>query len=496
MTGHFSLDIDAGLLHDASRSVGTLAGHLDTQGSSVTGTPGEIAEQWTGAAATSIKAEMTGLGGHMTGFAGDLRATRQAIDSLAHDYEQALTQVAKLNREYDAAQATYQGALTAAAREHTRALTAATPTTGPLNRGERDDLDTVQRDAGSTAATTRQTAWNGLETEFAHLREWVGQQTRTAARSLSQAVPLPVPPSAVEAWQKTGTYPVRLDRSSLERSLELTKEADQEVGTEVTEAEGASLLDQVEPYRKINEAVHSAWDLGFGDSKLDSLLKVALENAEGMPKQAAQAAEAAVNASIRIKVLQALADIDKASPANLAELAELEKSFGGLEAAAGDTASAASSATRLAQGLSGLSKVLGVTAIAGDVLTVLDPPDDGVMGYVDQGAAGINGGLIAANLLMDEIPVVGEVVMIGTGLYLAGNFLYHNVQWFHDGCDAVADATVTAAKWVGHEAADAYHATTQALSTAADDVVAAGEDLLDDAGDLASSGWDAVTSIF
>jgi hypothetical protein len=37
-----------------------------------------------------------------------------------------------------------------------------------------------------------------------------------------------------------------------------------------------------------------------------------------------------------------------------------------------------------------------------------------------------NGVLLAANMFTDEIPVVGEVTIAATGIYLAGDFIYHH----------------------------------------------------------------------
>ena len=38
--------------------------------------------------------------------------------------------------------------------------------------------------------------------------------------------------------------------------------------------------------------------------------------------------------------------------------------------------------------------------------------------------------------------------MIGTGLFLAGDWAYHNVTWFHDGADAVGHVASEGAKKV------------------------------------------------
>ena len=50
--------------------------------------------------------------------------------------------------------------------------------------------------------------------------------------------------------------------------------------------------------------------------------------------------------------------------------------------------------------------VLGLVADYGDVVL---PPDKGVAGWVDRGAGAVNGGLLMANMVVDEIPVAGEV---------------------------------------------------------------------------------------
>jgi uncharacterized protein YukE len=117
------------------------------------------------------------------------------------------------------------------------------------------------------------------------------------------------------------------------------------------------------------------------------------------------------------------------------------------------------------------SKVLGATAVVGDIGTIIHPEDSGVMGNVDRAAAGVNGALVIANMATDEIPVVGEVTMIATGVYLGGDYLYHHWPWFHDTADtvghAVASAATTtvhalgsAASTVGHAASSAWHTVT------------------------------------
>jgi hypothetical protein len=93
------------------------------------------------------------------------------------------------------------------------------------------------------------------------------------------------------------------------------------------------------------------------------------------------------------------------------------------------------------------------------------------MGNVDRAAAGVNGALVIANMATDEIPVVGEVTMIGTGVYLGGDYLYHHWPWFHNTANTVGHAVATAAtttahavgsaaSTVGHAASSAWHKVT------------------------------------
>lgn len=58
--------------------------------------------------------------------------------------------------------------------------------------------------------------------------------------------------------------------------------------------------------------------------------------------------------------------------------------------------------------------------------------------------------LAGVNMAADWIPGVGEVVGVGTGIYLGGNYLYHHGQPFHNFVDGAASTAVSAAKGIGH----------------------------------------------
>ena len=65
--------------------------------------------------------------------------------------------------------------------------------------------------------------------------------------------------------------------------------------------------------------------------------------------------------------------------------------------------------------------------------------------------AAVDTGLITLNASLDWIPVAGEVVMIGTGVYLAGDFLYHHWTPFRDIANDIGHGTVRAVKAVGSD---------------------------------------------
>jgi hypothetical protein len=66
---------------------------------------------------------------------------------------------------------------------------------------------------------------------------------------------------------------------------------------------------------------------------------------------------------------------------------------------------------------------------------------------------------------MDEIPGVGEVMLAASGVYLAGDFLYHHWTPFHDVADDVGHATVTVADGIGHAARSAWHSVTSTIGS-------------------------------
>ena len=115
-----------------------------------------------------------------------------------------------------------------------------------------------------------------------------------------------------------------------------------------------------------------------------------------------------------------------------------------------------------------LSRPLGALAIGadalaltGDAYTEIRPEDSGAMAWVDRGAAGVNAAAAgldisyaAVGLVMGttfEIPVVGEVALVGTGLYLGADYLYHHWTPFRNVANDTGHAVASIAKDTWHD---------------------------------------------
>jgi hypothetical protein len=417
-------------------AVRTAAARLRSEGERVSGLVasarsahhGLVGEgHWSGAAASAF-----------SGFA----ASSERLCAAA---EQPVTQVAKAAETYADALETAQRAIRDARARYDAAQQRATAEADAVNN------DPHATEADVTAAQARVDA---------------------AQRDAQAAVD-----DATRAW---ATYNTACQDAAREAST-----ATEEVEGEVDDSPVKRIVEGSEPYREWNDRFHAVWDFVVADKALEALVKASETRLGGLVDIARGIADDRSLWSSQLSALQRLQEIGRATPANAAEADLLAQRLAALEAFGGDAASQARNASLLAKGLAGLSKGIGVTAIAGDVLTVLDPPDKGAMGWVDRGAAGVNGTLIAVNLMTDEIPVVGEVTIAATGVYLAGNYLYHHWGAFHDACDAVGHATVDAVDWVGSTSVDVAHDVADVASSAADTV-----------SDVASDAWDGITSIF
>jgi hypothetical protein len=210
-----------------------------------------------------------------------------------------------------------------------------------------------------------------------------------------------------------------------------------------------------EPVRKVLETVLAPLDIALADHWVDALEKIA-----GVPSEWEKEAGESVDE---------VSKLVRAGKSPLDELIEsanlLEKTGANLDAwyaySPGWVKTAAGSISEI-RGLSYTLSGLGLVADAG---TLISPQNKGTLGWADRGAAFVNGGLITADLVMAEIPVVGEVALAATGLYLAGDFLYQHWTPFRDVANDVGHATVKAADDVAHEADSAWHQVTSFENT-------------------------------
>jgi uncharacterized protein YukE len=107
-------------------------------------------------------------------------------------------------------------------------------------------------------------------------------------------------------------------------------------------------------------------------------------------------------------------------------------------------------------------RFLGGVGVLSDVMTVINPGESGTRGTVTRVVAGVNGvttvaamtGTLTAVGAIDAsvgwVPVAGQVVIVGTGLFLAGDWAYNNVKPFHDFVDTAASDTASVAKTAWH----------------------------------------------
>jgi hypothetical protein len=222
------------------------------------------------------------------------------------------------------------------------------------------------------------------------------------------------------------------------------------------DASGSSgLWDKTEPVRTVLEAVLAPFDIVAADHWVGALKEVA-----GVPAEWVKEVDEAINE------VNALVRAGKSPVAALIEAGDLAESTGGkIDAwyafASGWLKTAAGSIAEI-RGLSYFLSGLGLVADAG---TVVSPQDKGALGWADRAVAVGNGGLITADLVMAEFPGIGEVALAATGMYLAGDFLYHHFTPFHDVADEVGHATVHVVDRADHVARSAWHSVTSTIGS-------------------------------
>jgi hypothetical protein len=188
---------------------------------------------------------------------------------------------------------------------------------------------------------------------------------------------------------------------------------------------------------------------------------------------------------------------------------------------------------RVPSGLAGALDVLGKVGLGlgavGDVLAIVDsgsPMHDRIVSGVNLAGIGMAAlgtgvgasaaGLIGINAVADWIPVVGEVVMGATAVYLAGEWIYnHRVGIGHaavavghavaGAATATGHAVEQAAEWTAEQEAQLARASLDAAHTVVSGAVHAGQQVASTAEHAAagavhsaekagSSAWHFVTS--
>lgn len=215
------------------------------------------------------------------------------------------------------------------------------------------------------------------------------------------------------------------------------------------------------PVRDWVEKIHAPWDSLAGDAAVGRALAIAGQG-EDMAKEARQF-EKTLPQLLRDNAAELEGVLDAVNAGYPARAAETSRLLDDMDAIRKENAARLGAAEELTKGAGvwrGIGMGSDLLGLAGDYFTLRKPEDGGVMGDVDRGVAGANAGLSAADLaglagLTAEVPVEGQVVLVGTGLYLGGDYLYHHWAPFRDVANDVGHATVASADAAGHAATSA-----------------------------------------
>lgn len=127
----------------------------------------------------------------------------------------------------------------------------------------------------------------------------------------------------------------------------------------------------------------------------------------------------------------------------------------------------------------GAGRVMDGLGIIADAWTVISPEDSGDVGIADRSAAGINGVLLAADMVSLDLGPVGAVILVATGMYLAGDYFYHHWKPFHDVANDIGHATVKVSEFINGQDYSADLAIANAASRAGQTVTDAAADTID-----------------
>ena len=246
------------------------------------------------------------------------------------------------------------------------------------------------------------------------------------------------------------------------------------------------IMEETEPVRALLEKLHLPWDLGGGLAWELGVMGKAEKGAEAAKDFVGDLAKMNKEWFADVNSLAHDADNGLASWDDVAEAAsrwtaktEAAEAFGSqwLDGAEG-----------LLSKLKWVGRGMGVLSLVGDAGTIWKPLDSGALGWVDRGAAVVNAAAVTTSLVtstaagssfvaglaganaLDEVPVVGEVVMVAdvaTGLYLGGDYVVHHWSGIEHGAEnaasAVGHAAESTANAVGHAASSTVHAVGGAV---------------------------------
>ena len=234
------------------------------------------------------------------------------------------------------------------------------------------------------------------------------------------------------------------------------------------------IMEASDPVRAWIEKVHLPWDLGGGLAWELAVMKPADKAAEAADDFVKELPKLNSEMFDEVNALAHEADNGLASWDDVAEAAARWTSK--TDAAAAFGSQWLDSAEGLLANLKWVGRATGVLSLVGDVGTIWKPEDGGALGWVDRGAGIVNAAAVTTDLVtstaagssfvaglaganaLDEVPIVGEVVMVAdvaTGVYLGTDYVIHH--WA-----GISHGAQTAAKAVGHAAVSTEHAVAGA----------------------------------
>jgi len=201
----FTLDVDPDAVDRAAQQVEGLRDDLETHRAGVVAAPDRMAQGWTGGAATSVRAEVTALGGHLQTFPAHLTTASTALRDLATAYREALdVTLPALQQRWDAAEQAYTDAVASSADRRAEDVAAIPADAGAQRRMWQDEAQQAHASRVSTAAGARTGTQAAVTGDYEDLVEDLRQATRTASTALAGAVVVPVGDETVSTYLATG----------------------------------------------------------------------------------------------------------------------------------------------------------------------------------------------------------------------------------------------------------------------------------------------------